>query len=395
MYRPTSFGLLLVVLLALTAPGSARAQPLFHAWNHQGTNLLLQLEWQSGQGPFQLQSSHDLVSWSDLLDPTATNRVTLPAFARAQFHRLMDLDPEARHGPFFGLLQTEQGEFGELLGRHRLKSRLWLYTTKEGPHTNATASPAAFWRRLVVHLQTHTDGRVTTWSGSLETLGSVATPTDRRLTVSWTNGASASARVFQLTLEFPYSISATRPGPFLASDPTYALQCTYATPQPEFDGGSLTLVTTRVDKINLVEMDPANPDMTWGNRKYRVSKRGIAIDLHFLEGAPLYQGSPPWILKTLLLDRWLAPTTSTGGSLPAFSTDSYFSRTLLPGHHNFYEVVLIEPTLDPSLPHETREALARANIRYVYTFKDLAGVTVGGDSEDIRFIGFDGEIRSP
>jgi hypothetical protein len=121
----------------------------------------------------------------------------------------------------------------------------------------------------------------------------------------------------------------------------------------------------------------------------------VQVNLHFFESFPLYQGSPPWILKTLLLDRWLSPTTAGGGSLPAFSTDSYFSRTLLPGHHNFYEMVLIEPGLDPTLPETTRRALIQANIRYVYTGKDLAGVTIGGDSDDIRYFGFDHSARVP
>jgi hypothetical protein len=114
--------------------------------------------------------------------------------------------------------------------------------------------------------------------------------------------------------------------------------------------------------------------------------------LKYQEGFPLHEGSPPWIIKTLPLDRWLAPTTAGGGSLPAFSTDSYFSRTLKPGHHNFVEVVLIEPALDPALSEVSRRALTEANIRYVYTFKDL---DIGMGQDDIRFIGFDYKVRTP
>lgn len=89
---------------------------------------------------------------------------------------------------------------------------------------------------------------------------------------------------------------------------------------------------------------------------------------------------------------WLSPTSAGGGSLPAFSTDSYFSRTLLPGHHNFIEIVLLEPALDPALSEATRTALAAANIRYVYTFKDIA---IGMSPDDIRYFGFDNTIRFP
>jgi hypothetical protein len=127
-------------------------------------------------------------------------------------------------------------------------------------------------------------------------------------------------------------------------------------------------------------------------QNYRVSVKGVEVNLHFIEGYPLYQGEPPWILKTYLLDRWLSPTIGGGGSLPAFSTDSYFSRTLKPGHHNFWEVVLLEPALDPALSEATRAALAAANIRYIYTYKDIA---IGMSSDDIRYFGFDHTIRVP
>jgi hypothetical protein len=81
-----------------------------------------------------------------------------------------------------------------------------------------------------------------------------------------------------------------------------------------------------------------------------------------------------------------------GGSLPAFSTDSYFSRTLKPGHHNFFEIVLLEPALDPALSEATRHALAAANIRHVYTYKDIA---IGLSADTIRYFGFDNTIRFP
>ena len=98
------------------------------------------------------------------------------------------------------------------------------------------------------------------------------------------------------------------------------------------------------------------------------------------------------IFKTYILDHWTAPTTVRGGGLPAFSTDDYFARTLLPGHHNFVESALIEPARDPALSQITREALRAANIRYLYTFKDLM---LGMNPDDIRLVGFDNTIRVP
>ncbi|MBL9139719.1 MAG: hypothetical protein JNK85_27870 [Verrucomicrobiales bacterium] len=373
---------------------TARAQPSITTLRPTA-HATVALAWQGGHGPFVIQASQDLVTWSDVLDPVAERATEIPATARRQFLRLIDLDPEGRAAGLFGRLQTEQGEFGDLLGRHRLKTRLWLHQTLEPAHTNTPAIPSMYWRRLLAHLQTHDGQWVTTWSGPLETLGRVSTPTDRRLILDWTNGVAESRRTYRLTVEFPYGINTSRSTPLLASDPTYALQCVYASPQPEFDGGSLVFTTTTTDRVNLVEMDPANVDLEWGRRSYRVAKNGVHVDIRHQDGAPLYQGSPPWILKTLLLDRWLGPSVAGGGSLPAFATDSYYSRTLFPGHHNFIEIILLEPGLDPAIAEEVRESLKERNIRYVYTFKDLAGVTAGGDAEDLRYIGFDGSIRSP
>ena len=213
------------------------------------------------------------------------------------------------------------------------------------------------------------------------------------MTVTWTRGSGASLQTFVLTLNFPYAVNTTRTMAPLPSDPWYELKCTRATPQPELDAGAMTLTNVTVDTTVLFELDPDNPNQPFPQpRQYRVSDRGAHVDLHYLEGLPLIEGSPPFIWKTFILDRWLSPSTGGGGTLPAFSTDSYFSRTLLPGHHNFVETVLLEPALDPALSESTRTALNAANIRYIYTFKDL---DIGMSPDDIRVFGFDNTVRDP
>ena len=126
-----------------------------------------------------------------------------------------------------------------------------------------------------------------------------------------------------------------------------------------------------------------------------MEKKGASINLPFFERLPLYQGEIPWILKTYPFDRWLSPTTGSGTALPAFTTDSYFARTVQPGHHNFYENVLIEPALDPTISEKTRTALTAANIRQIFTYKDLAGVSWDGKTQDILYIGYDSTVHFP
>jgi len=390
------FPRLLFVLAALTpfwAPAQVQLTRIA-----RGTNAV-SVTSQGGHGPFLVRTSADLQHWSDQGEPEAGPDRTLAAFAEGGFYRVTDLNPSGLYGTPFGLIQSAQGEFGELMARHRLKSRLWLYQTKAAPHTSATYRTTNYWGRLIANFQTHWNGEVQTWVGALEELGRMTTPTANSMTLGWTNGAGSARRVFTLTFEFPYGVSATRNNGGTtaprASDPTITLRCTYATPQPEWSwlGDRMALVPVTRDETGLVQMDPNNPTNRFpAAQKYVVSAKGVKIDLHFLEGAPLVQGEPPWILKTFLLDRWLSPTTAGGGSLPAFSTDSYFSRTLLPGHHNFYEIVLLEPALDPALSEATRTALVTANIRYIYTFKDVA---MGMGPDEILYFGFDGKVRNP
>ncbi len=352
-----------------------------------------------GYGPYLVRTSTNLFNWSDQGDLEVRTNWTLSAFGSRSFYRVADLNSSNLYGHLFGLIQTDQGEFGELMARHRLKTRLWLYKTKGAPHTSATYKATNYWGKLLVNFQTHSDGQVQTWTGPLENLGRVTTPAPNSMTITWTNGAGAAQRNFSLAFDFPYSVSATRNNSGTtapnASDPTMTLQCAYATAQPELDrySATLALTNTTLDTATLVQMDPTNPTNAFpAAQDYRVSTNGVQINLNFREGFPLYQGSPPFIIKTLPLDRWLAPTTAGGGSLPAFTTDSYFARTLKPGHHNFTEVVLIEPALDPALSEATRRALATANIRHIYTFKDIA---IGMNPDDIRYFGFDNTIRVP
>jgi hypothetical protein len=364
-------------------------------------NEKVTLKLQGGYGPYLLETSQDLLNWSDQGEPAAGTTRTIPAFADRSFHRVMDLNPTNLYGDFFGLLQTEQGEVGRLMARHRLKTRIWLYKTKGAPHTSPSYTPASYWRKLLVNYQSQENGRVHTWSGPLEERGTVATPTSERMTVTWTSGTGSTLQTYLLTMAFPYPVNANRSTPPVPSDPAYELKCTYATAQPELEAFVTPphFTDTTVDTVTLVQMDPSNdstdPDQLWSVRNYRVSTNGVQVNLHFFEGLPLYQGSPPWIFKTLLLDRWLSPTTASGTSLPSFSTDSYFSRTLLPGHHNFWEAVLIEPALDPALPGATRDALTDSNIRQIYTWKDIAGVSIGGPTDVILYFGFDDTVREP
>lgn len=345
------------------------------------------LNWRGGRGPMVVET-HRGYGWSMQGEPETGTARTLASFGEAALYRVSDLDPAGSFGPFFGLVQTTQGEFGALMARHRLKSRFWFYRSKGGPHTAPSFTAADYFRQLITLYQYHEDGRVQLWTGPLESLGSVSFPSAQSLQVTWSRGSGPELRTYELTLRFPYAVQAVRTVAPLPSDPEYALRCRRATPQFELnDEGQ-----SRVDAVELSQLDPANPQLEYPQpQKFRVSHRGATLDFHFHEGLPLRQGEPPFIWKTAILDRWLSPTVA-GGSLPAFRTDSYFSQTLLPGHHSFTQTMLLEPALDPALDESVRRELAARNIRYIQAFKDLL---IGFSPDDIRYFGFDGSVRQP
>lgn len=387
----------LVSAVSLTLTAMAQTPLQITNITRQAASNAVTVQWRGGQGPYLLRTSQELLTWSDQGEPATGRSRQLAAFGPRSFYRVADLNPTNLYGLLFGLIQTDQGEFGGIFARHRLKSRLWLYKTTGAPHTSATYRPTNYWGKLLANFQTHSNGQVQTWTGPLENLGTVTTPGNARtMTITWTNGAGPAQRIFSLSFVFPYNINTSRANSGTtapnASDPMMTLRCAYATAVKELNFGTTSLSDTTMDSTVMYQLDPANASAPWLTRDYVVAKNGVRVSLHYLEGLPLIEGNSPFIWKTFILDRWLSPSTAGGGSLPTFSTDSYFSRTLLPGHHNFVETVLLEPALDPALSSATRAALSAANIRYLYTFKDH---DIGLSDDDIRYIGFDNTVRSP
>lgn len=343
------------------------------------------LTWQETHPPYLVQTSSDLFLWCDQGALRDAGSATLAAEQSPAFYRVRYLNTADELGAFYGLIETEQGESGALLGRHRLKSRWWFYRPKGA----TSPSPAEFFRNLFVFYQHIDDGAVATFAGRLETLGTIATPGDADiLTVSWTTGSGKEERRFMLTLDFPYDVHPPRMTEPLPSDPYYTLECRYATAQPELDIYEMKMGTTTMDRTGLAQL--AQPRTPPPPRDYAVAVGGVEVTHAYEVGVSMWRGMIPDYVFTYNLYEWTAPSGVTGARLPAFQTDSYFSRTLLPHHHNFVESALIEPGMDPALSEATRDALRAANIRYVYTLKDLIG---GMSPDDIRFIGFDDTIR--
>jgi len=103
---------------------------------------------------------------------------------------------------------------------------------------------------------------------------------------------------------------------------------------------------------------------------------------------PDYRDSGFIIIKTFPLASW-EQTTITGLTADPLVLKSEFSQTYAPGHHNFSEVFLFEPRLDPNVTEGQRAELEASDIRIIHVNHDGFG---GGDT--VKILGFDDKFRT-
>ncbi|MSU33660.1 MAG: hypothetical protein EXS36_00820 [Pedosphaera sp.] len=175
---------ILLTVFGLGVHPTATAQSLeITGFTRQPTTVTL--DWKGGHGPYRIETSRDLLRWSEQGEPETARNHSIASFGDAAAYRVIDLNAEDKSGPFFGLIQSDQGEFGDLMARHRLKFRWWLHK----PLGTLSTVPATFFRQLFVHTQFLEDGLVKTRTGTLESIATLATPGNaKKMTATWTRG---------------------------------------------------------------------------------------------------------------------------------------------------------------------------------------------------------------
>ena len=342
----------------------------------------VRLAWEGGTPPFQVQYSTTPGTWSDIGDPTDARTTLLPANRERVLYRVHALG-HAGLGAHVGQLRVMEGEFGEVLSRHRLKS-IWDFHKPSGQFSPST--PAEFFRGLIVRFK-HLEGtRIETWVGTLESFpNGSATVTPRKLTFRWLAGVNDLRRAYVLELDFSYEINKPRASESLLSDPSYTLSCTYAAPQMAIDW-NWTVSTTNRDVVNLAEIDDN------GDRQlsHTIRSGGAAVTTRYAYGREYQQGNLPFIYKTFILSRWTHPTVCSGLTSRPFMLSSRFAQSYDPFHHNFVETFWMEPELEPGIDPTLLEELRAANIRMIIATHPSA---FPEQPHQIRILGFDGSIR--
>ncbi|HZJ13626.1 MAG TPA: PEP/pyruvate-binding domain-containing protein, partial [Chthoniobacteraceae bacterium] len=274
-----------------------------------------------------------------------------------------------------------QGEFADAFAYHRLKCVLTASTL----NTKLNATLAA-----PLHRDCTFDFVL---NGALSNLGNgpFAWPGYRFLAPRpglqldlWKASGEASAVTYRLRSTIPTQADAAV-GPVLTQrDFNGRLVAIYKTPQPylDFDG---VVKTRSSDAASLIPRGELIPESALQTRRIQ-TPAGVVIDPQF--HWPDYSDGGFVIIKTFPLAAWDHTTITGLTTSPLVLTDD-FAQTYAPGHHNFTEVFLFEPALDPGITPEQRAELEAANIRMIHVFHDRAL----GFGDTIRVLGFDGAFR--
>jgi hypothetical protein len=201
----------------------------------------------------------------------------------------------------------------------------------------------------------------------------------------WKADSGRKQTVFRLRTTFPLKADAEIEPVLTQRDCVHTLTALYQTPQPYFDllDG---LKFRKSDAVTLIPRESLIPEATVQTRRIQ-TLGGVVVDPRFFW--PDYSDSPNTIIKTFPLATW-EKTTVTGLTTQPLVLISDFSQTYAPGHHNFFEVFLYEPALDPGVSAEQKTELQTANIRMIHVYHDRL---LGGE-DVIRVLGFDGELRT-
>ncbi|MDA7534797.1 hypothetical protein N8613_02575 [Verrucomicrobia bacterium] len=270
--------------------------------------------------------------------------------------------------------EVVQGEFGDMMARHRLKS-IWRFQSWGIIGEDLPQNPVDL---LNVDLEFLHDHKKMRFEGNLNALpGAEVRVNSKSLIADWYWGEDQDRVDYRLEFDFLYRLD-QRPSPFLdLSDAEIELTAHYATRRPELDLWRNRVTMINQDSVKLADIDPADtklgfPHVTW-KRRVKGAEEGVSISSQFFIGTYKFRGETPWILKTMVLQGW-GGTNIAAKDLDPFELHSTFSQTYFPGHHNFIETLILEPRLEPNFPEQLLTEMESRNIRAWILMHDSANV---------------------
>lgn len=250
-------------------------------------------------------------------------------------------------------LTVFQGERGDLISNHRLKS-FWRF---EGRHARMTGDHLGTSLFETVEAELRVAGVPLRFEGPLADFPDYRfTRTADTIEDRWTMGSGDAGRTFILETPTPSTRNAEDSPILLLEDLELILQVDYPTDQPTL-GWDPVFTTTRQDVAVLAPASAPTPLSLPQTREF--TEKGVSVVTRF------YWPSPPTGIVagyTAPLEGWVDTVITGLTSEPMVLRDD-FAQTYRPGHHNFYEEFVFEPRLDPDVPAALLEELKELNIR--------------------------------
>ena len=288
------------------------------------------------------------------------------------------------------LFQGEHG--GSVFARHRLKS-VWDVSAFSRLLNTAGQKDSivnkAEWTRVIDGEVVKLGDGLKNWDGYRFSSGTVNNI--KYLNDHWEEMRDGETVKYKLSAGIPRWMP-DRSSPILFADELeWRLAATYKKSrtdyqQQAFGGGGLKKKKVRTDQITLTQFDPTEgvgPDDLLQKRPIK-GKGGKKIDIEFY-WPPAPTG--PTAGYTAPLKAW-KETVITGLTEGPISLKGWYSQTYAPGHHNFWEEFLLEPSKEEGISEEQLEELEDNDVKLIYIFIDR------GRSANAYIIGFDDEARA-
>jgi hypothetical protein len=213
---------------------------------------------------------------------------------------------------------------------------------------------------------------------------------DTVLIEQWKETRDGETVTYKLSVVIPRWLPDPKSPVVYFDELTAYLEVTYAKPRKnlsvDWQTGKPSVKTVKSDEIQLSSYDPnetINADDLPQSRLAK-GKGGKKIEIEFY-WPPHPTG--PTAGYTAPLKAW-KQTTITGLTGAPLVLKGWFSQTYAPGHHNFWEEFIFEPSMEEGISADVLAELEEADVKQIYIFNDR------GRSAKAMIIGFNGKARA-